>query len=334
MTALTLGDYLAQVQSLVHDSTESAWTRREMLQRINDARLDVSLDMQCVRKSIRDVQLVRDKEIYDWEGAIVGARITNRGQNYGGRFANVSFGPPPPGGVQATAYAIVKQRDEDDELRQWQDFTISYGAEPRDFDDDDRIRPGQIERIFMRRWGELYTQVPTLTITDPEGTGSGATAVPIVMFNVINVLSISNLWNTLRYSLSYKTFGIFNAWARSLSAQGFRSYPGMFTIKPGEDRIYLSPVPNQTYFSEWDVIKEAAPLVGLTDIDREIKEPFSQAVQFKAAEYLLFKHQDFNQASFYGQKYDARVPRILAASGGVRVTNPYNRSAFMKMRRA
>jgi hypothetical protein len=324
MTALTLGDYLAQVQSLVHDSTESAWTRREMFARINDARKDVSRDMQCVRQSVRNVQLIRNEEIYNWEGAVVGARIINRGQNYSGHIADVTFGPPPPDGEQAEAFALVKQHHP---------FFEPHEHEHHDRDKDE-IKPGQIEHIFMRRWGSLYTQVPTLTISDPEGTGSGATAVPIVMFNVINVLSISNLWNTLRYSLSFKTFGIFNAWARSLQAQGFRAYPGMFSIKSGENLVYLSPVPDQTYFSEWDVIKQAAPLVGLTDIDRDIKDPFAQAVQFKAAEYLLMKHQDFNQASFYAQKYDASVPRIIAGSGGVRITNPYNRAAFMKMRRA
>lgn len=302
MTALTLGAYLRQVQSLVHDSTESAWTRREMIERINDARKDVSLDMQVVRTLVTGVQFIQGVEIYNFDGAVCGAQMQASGTNYSGPFADVSFGPPAAGGVQAYGYATVTN--------------------------------GMVNQIIMTQWGQWYSQVPTIEITDPGGTGSGAFAGAITMLNAINVLSISNLWNTMRYSLSYRSFTIFQAWARSLQAQGFKSHPGMFTIRPGENIVYVEPVPDQTYFTEWDIVKLAEPLVGTTDIDREIKDPYAQAVQYKAAAYLLMKHQNFNQAQFYEQKYDARVPRIIAGAGGIRIANPYNRSNFEKMRRA
>src|SRR5215471_2972352 len=298
MTALTLGAYLRQVQSLVHDFTESAWTRREMIERINDARLDVSRDMQCVRELVTGVQLIENVDVYSFNNVVVGATITSRGSGY--TTAHVVFGPPAAGGTQAFATATV-------------------------------VDDGTVNNIFMTQWGVRYTQVPALTII---GDGSGATAVPITMFNVFNVLSLSNLWNTMRYSLSYRSFTLFQAWARSLQAQGFKSYPGMFSILTGTKQLYLQPTPNQTYFSEWQVIRSAEPLVGLTDIDLEIDDPYCHAVQFKAAHYLLMKHQNFQQAEYYQQKYDAIVPRIIAGAGGVRIANPYNRSAFEKMRRA
>ena len=174
MTALTLGGYLRQVQSLVHDSTESAWTRREMFERINDARKDVSLDMQVVRKLVTGVQLMPGVEIYNFDGAVCGATVTYGGANYGAGTAAVAFSPPAAGGVQAEGYALVSN--------------------------------GVVTQIVMTQWGQWYSQVPTLQITDPFGTGEGATAVPVTMLNAINVLSISNLWNTMRYSLSYRSF--------------------------------------------------------------------------------------------------------------------------------
>ena len=302
MTVLTLGAYLRQVQSLVHDSTESAWTRREMFERINDARKDVSLDMQCVRTLVTGVQLMTGVEVYNFDGAVCGATVTVPGAGYAGPIATVTFGPPASGGVQALGYANVVN--------------------------------GVVTQVIMTQWGQWYSQVPTLQITDPAGPGTGAMAVPVTMLNAINVISLSNLWNTMRYSLSYRTFSIFQAWARSLQAQGFKSHPGMFTIRPGENLVYVEPVPDQTYFSEWDIVKLADPLVGLATIDREIKDPYAQAVQYKAASYLLMKHQNFQQAEFYEQKYDMRVPRIVAGAGGIRIANPYNRSAFEKMRRA
>ena len=302
MTALTLGAYLRQVQSLVHDFTESAWTRQEVLDRINDARKDVSLDMQCVRTLVTNVQLMQGIEVYNFDGAVCGATVTNGGANYGAGTAAVIFSPPQAGGVQAEAYATVVD--------------------------------GAVSQIIMTQWGQWYSQVPTLQITDPFGAGAGATATPITMLNAINVLSLSNNWNTQRYSLSYRPFSIFQAWARQLQLQGFQSYPGMFTIRPGENLVYVEPVPNQTYFSEWDVVKLADPLIGLPETDREIKDPYAQAVQYKAAAYLLMKHQNFQQAEYYEHKYDLRVPRIIAGAGGIRIANPYNRSAFEKMQRA
>jgi hypothetical protein len=299
---MRLIDYFRQVQSLVHDSTESAWTRREFFDRINDARIDVSLDMQCVRKLVTGVQLIEGVDVYNFDGSVCGATITTPGSGYTGPFALVTFGLPQPGGVQAQAIANVTE--------------------------------GAVTSITMTQWGQWYSQVPSLTITDPSGTGSGATATAVTMLNAINVISISNLWNTMRYSLSFRPFSIFQAWARSLQAQGFQSYPGMFTIRPGENLVYIQPTPNQTYMSEWDIVKLAEPLIGFSDIDREVKDPYAQAVQFKAAAYLLMKHQNFNQTQYYEQKYDMRVPRIIAGAGGVRIANPYNRSAFEKMRRA
>ena len=74
----------------------------------------------------------------------------------------------------------------------------------------------------------------------------------------------------------------------------------------------IDPPPNQLYLSEWDVVRQATPLVNLTDVDTDIADPWSQAVQFKAAEYLLMKHQNFGQVTYYAQKYDSYVPRIIA----------------------
>lgn len=337
MNELTLGDYVAMVESLIHDSTGSAWTRGEIVRRINDARKDVSLDCQCTRSLVTGVQLIKCVETYSYDGAVAGAHMVHRGENYGGRHADVTFSPPPAGGVRAEAIAHVKQHHHHDHFEEDEE-----GDDDRDHDHDhhdwrcrhERIKPGQIEWIEMIRWGERYTQVPTITITDPKGTGSGAVARPVTLFNVINLLSLTPLWHLQRYSLSYKPFTIFQAWARALQAQGFTSLPQIFTIHNGDQLVYVQPTPNQHLFSEWDVIKLASPLVGITDVDRDIPDPWAQCVQFKAAHYLLLKHQNFQQAEYYQVKYDQRVPRVVAGAGGIRIANPYSRSFFEKMRRA
>jgi hypothetical protein len=187
----------------------------------------------------------------------------------------------------------------------------------------------------MTQWGKWYTQIPEVRIAPPHHRhGRRAKAEAIVLFDVINVLSISVLWGSLRYSLKYKGFSVFQAWMRQLQAQGFRSRPIMMTIHQGDQLVYIDTVPDQHYRSDWDVVRLAHPLVGVTHVDRDIPDPFAQAVEYKAAAYLLMKHQHFDQSEYYEKKYDARVPRIIAGAGGVRIPNPYNRSFFSKMRRA
>lgn len=353
---LRLVDYLEQVQSLVHDFTQSAWSRREMLQRINDARKDVSNDCQCSRSLMRDVQLMPLHEEYSYDGAVVGARITDPGEGYDpDRHVRVRFTPPPHGGIPAEAFARVWQFDHQGHINPGTRPPIISGPGPQPgltWPQDEgpqaealsrwerwpwqerEPRRGEIRHIYMTQWGKWYTEKPEIHIDPPhDPRGRRARAEPVVLFNTINVLSISPLWNTLRYTLSYKSFGVYQAWARALQAQGFTSRPGIFSIHQGDSLVYMQPTPDQTYPSEWDVVRVAEPLVGLTDVDREIPAPFNMAVRYKAAAYLLMKHQNFGQSEYYERKYDAYVPRMVAGAGGTRITNPYSKSMYEKMRR-
>lgn len=298
MSTLTLQDYFNQVQSLIHDFTGSAWSSTEVTNRINDARKDVSLDMQCVRSLKVGVQLLQGQEIYAYDGAVAGATVTAGGSNYLGTTVPVTFTAAPAGGITAQGFG--------------------------------NITNGALTSITLTNWGQGYTVVPAITIG---GTGSGAAATPVTMINMINVVSISNIWNLQRYTLSFRGFTVFQAWARMLNPQSYQSQPAIWTIHQQDRLVYLDPPPSQVFLSEWDVVSLTTPLVALTDVDTQIPDPWAQCVQYKAAEYLLFKMQNFGQAEFYARKYDQRVPRIVAGAGGVRIINPYNRSFIEKMRR-
>jgi hypothetical protein len=300
MGTLTLQAYVAQVQSLVHDFTQSAWSLAEVISRINDARKDVSLDFQCVRSLKTGVQLLTNQEIYNYNGAVCGATVTSGGSNYGtGSTVPITFSAAPTGGVTAAGIG--------------------------------NLTGGALTSITMTQWGQGYTSVPTIAVG---GIGSGAAATPVTMINTINLMSISPIWNTMRYTLSFKGFSIFQAWARMLQSQGYTSQPGIWTIHQGDQLVYIDPPPNQIYLSEWDTISLASPLVNITDVDTQIPDPWAEVVQFKAAAYLLMKHQNFGQAEYYERKYAQKVPQTVAGAGGVRIANPYNKSAQMKMRRA
>lgn len=300
MGTLALQDYFNQVQSLIHDFTFSAWSQSEITNRINDARKDVSLDMQCVRTLKTGVQLLQGQEIYSYNGAVAGANVTAGGSNYGnGLIVPVTFTAAPAGGITA----------------------LGVG----------NLTGGVLTSISMTQWGQGYTSPPTVAVG---GSGSGAAATAVTLINTINVITISNIWNTMRYMLSFKGFSVFQAWARMLQQQGFTSQPGIWTIHQQDQLVYIDPPPNQLYTSEWDIVSLSSPLVNLTDIDTQIPDPWAQAVQFKAAEYLLMKHQNFSQSEYYGRKYREKVPQVITGAGGIRIPNPYNRSFYEKMRRA
>ena len=102
--------------------------------------------------------------------------------------------------------------------------------------------------------------------------------------------------------------------------------PGVWTIDQQMDQVYLRPPADQMYLSEWDVLCLPTPLVNTTDIDGQVLPPWNKAVQWRASEYALVKHQNFDQAGYLNQRYQDMVPRYIMGAGGIRMPNPYNRS--------
>jgi hypothetical protein len=175
-----------------------------------------------------------------------------------------------------------------------------------------------VTAINMTTWGDDYIIAPNITFSPP-----GAAATPIFFNNLFQVNFISNVWNGERYMLNYRAFTLFNAYFRSWQ---FNSRPGVWTIHQQMLQVYLRPLPDQLYISEWDVLCLPAPLVNLTDVDAQVMPPWNKAVQFRAAALALMKNQNFEQAQFYESKYDQRVPKYIMGAGGIRIPNPYNRS--------
>ena len=289
----TLQIYVTQVQRLLHDVTNSVWTAAELTDYINEARDDVALDMHCNRHNTTGVQLLPGQEIYSIDGAVVGAFVTNPGQNYSPA-TTVMFSQPLSiqGAVQATAVPIVNA-------------------------------DGTIGGIQMTRWGRRYPAGPAIGVQD--ATGSGATAIPVIFINTFQVIGISNTWNNQRYSLAFRGFTLFQAYFR-FQPQAYTARPGVWSIHPQDLNVYVQSPPDQLYYSEWDVLSTTAALVNLSDIDMEIKPPWNKAVKFRAASIALMKKQNFAQADYYEHKYEQRVPRYIMGAGGIRIPNPYNRS--------
>jgi hypothetical protein len=294
----TLQTYLNEVQRLIHDVSNAAWSQTELIDYINTAREDAALDMHCVRHLVTGVQLIQGQEIYSIDGAVCGATVTAGGTGYSAA-TTVTFGPAPAGGVTALGTAAVTA--------------------------------GAVTAINMTRWGQGYVTGPNITIADGGGS-SGAAATAVTMLNAFQVISISNIWNLNRYMLGFRGFTLFQAYMRQ-STTLYNSRPGIWTIHPQDLNVYLRAPPDQLYLSEWDMLSLPAPLVNVGDVDVQVRPPWNKALQYRAAALALSKHQNFEQAEYYDKKYDQRVPRFIIGAGGIRIPNPYNRSFQRKIAR-
>jgi hypothetical protein len=296
-----LQDYIDDVQEIVHDITGSSWPLSRVIARINSARRDVARDMHCIRQNVTGIQLLQGKEIYNLVGAVAGVNVVSGGSNYGtGAVVPITISPPPPGGVQALAVG--------------------------------NLVGGSLESVTMTQWGSGYNQPPTVTVG---GIGSGAVCTPVVLFqsnplstvigNPLAVTKIGYLWNQQRRQLGYLSFNLFDAWARTWSTTSFQQPPSKFSHHQQQQLIYIQAPPDQVYQSEWDIVFQAAPLLSVTDLDY-ITEPWNQAVQFGAAAYLQYKHQNLGKVAALSDKYTAFIPHIITTSGSVRIVNPYHPS--------
>lgn len=288
---MLLSDYLTQIRNLVHDVGAVDFPDATLINYINNARNAVALDFSCVTQFIAGMNLIAQQEAYSFNGVIGGANITNGGVNY--VTPVVAIAAPPAGGIQATATAVQTA--------------------------------GVVTGITMTNWGQGYITAPAVTITDSTGPGASATATAIGIFNAYNVLFINVIWGNQRYQLRFRGFTLFNAYMRSQLQYYMR--PGAFSMAPIQmQQVYLQPVPDQVYGTEWCVFTLPYALVNPTDADMQVLQPQADAVQYYAAFLALMSLQNFGQADYMMKLYDRRVPKIITGTGGIRIPNPYNKN--------
>lgn len=125
------------------------------------------------------------------------------------------------------------------------------------------------------------------------------TILPLVANQVIDVMGISLYWGNTRFKLNYMSFSEFDAYVRAW--QLYQTRPVVFT-RMGATQVYLGPVPDQAYVTDWDVAIVPPPLVATTDID-PIPPPFQEPVQHWACYLAKFKEQSFGEAQMFKNEY-------------------------------
>ncbi len=158
------------------------------------------------------------------------------------------------------------------------------------------------------------------TVTLSQGTETYNYSVLPQGISTIDVLNLTLLWGSLRVPMTYMPFTKFNLEMRAW--QQFQSRPIAFSVY-GNNTVYVGPVPDQIYTSEWDTVVSPANLVNLTD-QCVITFPYSEAVPFYAAYMAKFKEQSLEEADSYLQRYVMHIKMALRSSFTRRITQPFN----------
>lgn len=125
----------------------------------------------------------------------------------------------------------------------------------------------------------------------------------------IDVMGINLYYGTLRYPLNYYAWTDFNGRLRQW--QTYLSRPVAFSWQ-GATTVYLGPIPDQAYVTDWDVATYPGDLVSLSDTCT-LPIIFQSAVKYYAASLAKFRQQELGESKLYEDKYKMEVLRNTRA---------------------
>ena len=167
---------------------------------------------------------------------------------------------------------------------------------------------------------QLVTSVPLTAGQELYPIQATVALAPTTMLNsVVDILGISLYWGNTRYKLNYMPFSQLDAYARAW--QLYQDRPVIFS-RMGGLQVYVGPIPDQAYITDWDVAITPAALVATTDVD-PIPAPFNSPVKYYAAHLAKFKEQSYGEADMFEKKYAREGLRAQRVFMTRVLPNPY-----------
>jgi hypothetical protein len=167
---------------------------------------------------------------------------------------------------------------------------------------------------------QLVTSIPLVAAQELYPIAATVASAPTPMLNnVIDVMGISLYYGNARYKMLYMSFSQFDAYVRAY--QSYQTRPVVFT-RMGALNIYVGPVPDQAYITDWDCAIEPAALALTTDVDT-IPAPFNAPVKYYASHLAKFKEQSYGEADMFEKKYMREGLRAQRVFQTRVLPNPY-----------
>jgi hypothetical protein len=207
----------------------------------------------------------------------------------------------------------VRRRISDPNAQYWSD------AELTDDINDARIRVASdtkclrqlITAVPLLAAQELYPIVTTLNAGTPINQGQFA----------IEIISVTIYWGNMRVICQNRSFTEQNAKLRIF--QTYTTRPGSLAVM-GANNVYLNPVPDQNYVSDWDVVLVPPPLV--SDATPEtIPVVFQPLVQWWASHLAKYGDQSISESDIFYRKYLAERQAATWAFFSSRFRDAYRR---------
>ncbi len=145
------------------------------------------------------------------------------------------------------------------------------------------------------------------------------TATPAISNTVVDVLGISLYWGNSRYKMNYMPFSQLDAYARAW--QQYEDRPVIFS-RMGGNLIYIAPIPDQSYNTDWDVAILPPPMANTTDVE-VIPPPFTDPVQYWACFRAKFKEQALGESKIFKDEYNRQGLAAARAFMTRVLPNPY-----------
>lgn len=137
--------------------------------------------------------------------------------------------------------------------------------------------------------------------------------------SIIDVSNITAVWGNTRYVLQTMPWSMYNARMRSYVS--FQQRPAVWS-KFGQTTIFIGPIVDQAYVTEWDCVLAPAPLVAVSDVET-ITYPYSEPVAFYACYLAKIKDSSWDEAKVFEQEYMNKVKHAIAASAMRTIPNIY-----------
>jgi hypothetical protein len=168
-----------------------------------------------------------------------------------------------------------------------------------------------ITEITLPGGQELFNIVETVNGGTPPNLGLA----------VVEVIAVTLYWGNMRVKCQNRSFTEQDAKLRIF--ENYTTRPGSLA-QMGANTVYLNPVPDQDYNSDWDVVLVPAPLMGPTDLE-VLPVVFQGLVPWFAAHLAKYSEQSMSESDVFYKKYINERVAACWAFFGARWRDAYRR---------